>query len=674
MPAREPAVHELHGVRRVDDYAWMSDTERVLPHLRAERAYYEAATEHLHHLRGELVTEMSGRVPVTDSSVSWRRGAYVYCTRTEEGNEYSQYLRRPLSAPDSADWELVLDENSLAGAHFELGVFEVSPSGRLLAYSVDTDGDEVYTLRFRALDTGADLPDVLEGTYYGGGWSADDSTFLYTVPDPAYRPFQVWRHVLGTPPTADVLVFQEDDRQYELTVAATRSGEWLVITTANRTTSEVAVLPSADPAAAPELLWPRRPGVECAVDHAPGPAGGSWLAVTNDDAVQFRLLERPVGGDGWTPRVPESAGRLVAVHALRSHLVLEYRRDAAPLLALSGPDGVLELPPDGPAASIRLGRLDSVDVETLTVVTESLTRPPSWWSVDLATGERTLLRTQPAPGHDPAAYVEERFWLPGAGPVYVPVSVARRVDVPLDGTAPCLLYGYGAYEACLWPEWDAALPSLLDRGVVYAVAHVRGGGESGRTWWLDGHLAAKQHTFGDHLAVADGLASRFVDGTRLATRGLSAGGLLQGAVFSQRPARWRAVVAEVPFVDVLTTMLDDTVPLTVNEWDEWGDPRRAEEFGWMLTYSPYDNLPPAGSRPDLLVTGAVHDPRVMVREPAKWVAALRAGDPEWGPRCLFRVETGAGAHVGPSGRYARLHYEAEIYAWLLDRLASQQAS
>ena len=229
------------------------------------------------------------------------------------------------------------------------------------------------------------------------------------------------------------------------------------------------------------------------------------------------------------------------------------------------------------------------------------------------------------------------------------------------------MYAYGSYESVDWPLWDPAVPSLLDRGVVYAHAHVRGGGERGRKWYDDGHLAAKQNTFSDHIAVADTLADGMVDGARIVTRGLSAGGLLQGAVFSQRPDRWRGVVAEVPFVDVVTTMLDPSIPLTANEWDEWGDPRRAEDFAWMLAYSPYDNLPPAGGRPDLLVTGAVHDTRVMVWEPAKWTAALRASDPDWSPRCLFRVELGDGSHGGPSGRYAHLHYEADVYAWVLER-------
>jgi oligopeptidase B len=263
-------------------------------------------------------------------------------------------------------------------------------------------------------------------------------------------------------------------------------------------------------------------------------------------------------------------------------------------------------------------------------------------------------------------YLEERVWAT-VGDVRIPITVVRRSDTPLDGSAPCLLYGYGAYEACFEPEFDAALTALLDRGVVWAHAGIRGGGEGGRRWWWDGHLEHKQNTFSDQIAAADFLADGLVDGDRIVTRGLSAGGLLQGVVFSQAPRRWAGVIAEVPAVDILTTMLDPSIPLTINEWDEWGDPRKPDEYQWLLAYSPYDNLPAAGLRPDLLVTGALHDPRVMVWEPTKWVAALRETDPDWSPRCLYRVELGEGAHAGPSGRYQHLAYEAEIYAWTLDR-------
>jgi oligopeptidase B len=314
-------------------------------------------------------------------------------------------------------------------------------------------------------------------------------------------------------------------------------------------------------------------------------------------------------------------------------------------------------------------------VDRIIVVDESYLMPQVWSSLSLSTGERTTLLRKEAPGFSAEDYVGEKLSFPSVDGTLVPATILRHRSTPLDGSAPCVMYAYGAYES-VFPdqEWDPAIPSLLDRGVVYVHAHVRGGGEGGRRWWLDGRMEHKQHTFDDHLAVADGLAAAgLVDPARIATRGLSAGGLLQGAVFSQRPDRWRAVVAEVPFVDVVTTMLDPSIPLTVNEWDEWGDPSRPEDYEWLVRYSPYDNLPPAGQRPDLLATGAVHDARVMVWEPAKWVAALRASDAQWAPRCLFRVETGAGAHVGPAGRFAHLTYEAEVYAWLLDRLAAAPA-
>jgi oligopeptidase B len=322
-----------------------------------------------------------------------------------------------------------------------------------------------------------------------------------------------------------------------------------------------------------------------------------------------------------------------------------------------------------------LARNTSYDAATATVRDGSYLRPAVWSAVDLRTGVAADVQRPEAPGFDPEQYVLERRTFPAPDGTAVPAVLLRHRETPLDGTAPCLIYAYGAYEAVDEPEWDAALPSVLDHGVVWVHALVRGGGEGGRRWWLDGSMRHKQHTFDDLIAVADGLDREgLVDGTRIATRGLSAGGLLQGVVFSQRPDRWRAVVAEVPFVDVVTTMFDEDTPLTITEWEEWGDPRIREQFDWMLAYSPYDNVPAAGGRPDLLVTGAVHDPRVMVREPAKWVAALRHSDPEWSPRCLFRCETAAGAHVGPSGRVAHLGYEAEVYAWILDRLGVEAST
>jgi oligopeptidase B len=579
---------------------------------------------------------------------------------------------------------VLLDVNDLddGSGYVELGLSLVSPDQRWLAYSVDRTGDEVYELRFRDLGIGADLPEVAPRTYYGGAWSRASDHFFYTVHDAAYRPYQIWRHRLGSPVADDVLVLEEPDERFELNLRATRSGALVVMWAESRDTREVWVVDTASPEATPRSVGGRRPGIEYHAEHVVLPDGSdTLLLVTNDDATEFRLARCPVPRDAdqdhtaWTSaRAARPDERVERVDGFAGHAVLSFRsgtRHQLRVLPLDDLDGGgLVIGSAFDCGGVLIGPNTEYDAATVTVEDQSYLQPPVWSGVDLRTGERTELLRQEAPGHDPSSYVCESRTFPSPDGTDVPVTLVRHRDTALDGTAPVLLYGYGAYEA-VYPdqEWDPALPSLLDRGVVYAHAHVRGGGEGGRRWWLDGRLRHKQHTFDDFAAVADGLADGLVDGDRIASRGLSAGGLLQGAVFSQRPDRWRAVVAEVPFVDVVTTMLDASIPLTVTEWDEWGDPRRREEFDWLRAYSPYEN-PPGGPRPDLLVTGALHDPRVMVWEPAKWVARLRETDPDWSPRCLFRVETGAGAHVGPAGRFAHLAYEAEICAWILDRLGA----
>jgi oligopeptidase B len=482
-----------------------------------------------------------------------------------------------------------------------------------------------------------------------------------------------------------VLVLEEPDEMFSVNLRTTRSGELIVIWSESRSTSEAWVLDGADPDSRPRSVGGRRHGVVYRVEHGPSPAGDRLLVVTNDDAVEFRMMTAPVPRDSdqdhttWTEARAEDPGeRLIRADAFAGGVVLSYRSEGEHRLRivrhddLAGAGQVLASRYD--VGCLALARNTSYDAATVTVRDASYLRPAVWSSVDLRSRAATEVQRGEAPGFDAEQYVLERRTFPAPDGTAVPAVLLRHRETPLDGTAPCLIYAYGAYESVDEPEWDAALPSVLDRGVVWVHALVRGGGEGGRRWWLDGSMRHKQHTFDDLIAVADGLdRDGLVDGTRIATRGLSAGGLLQGVVFTQRPDRWRAVVAEVPFVDVVTTMFDEDTPLTITEWEEWGDPRIREQFDWMLAYSPYDNVPPAGGRPDLLVTGAVHDPRVMVREPAKWVAALRHSDPEWSPRCLFRCETGAGAHVGPSGRVAHLGYEAEVYAWILDRLGVTQA-
>ncbi|MDZ5623286.1 prolyl oligopeptidase family serine peptidase [Nocardioides sp. HM23] len=665
---------------RADPYHWMrrTDSPVLLAHLEAERLWYDTATGHLNSLVETLRSEMLGRVPATDRTVSWRLQGCSYYTALPAGREHPQLLREK---DDSDTTEVLLDVNELVddSGYVELGLSVVSPDQKWLAYSVDRTGDEVYELRFRDLETGADLPEVAPRTYYGGAWSSGSDQFFYTVHDDAYRPFQVWRHELGAPVADDVLVLEEPDERFELSIRATRSGALVVIWAESRDTREVWVVDAASPTSPPRSVGGRRPGVEYHAEHVVLPDGtDTLLLVTNDDATEFRLVRCPVPRDSdqdhtsWSPaRAERPDERLERVDGFAGHAVLSFRSQTQhrlrilPLDALDG-DGIV-IEPGFDRGTVEIGPNTDYHATTVTVEDQSYIEPPVWSAVSLRTGERTELLRRRAPGHHASAYVCESRSVPAPDGTPVPVTLVRHRDTPLDGTAPALFYGYGAYEA-VYPdqEWDPAIPSLLDRGVVYVHAHVRGGGEGGRRWWLGGRLEHKQNTFTDYAAAADGLAG-LVDGERLATRGLSAGGLLQGAVFSQRPDRWRAVVAEVPFVDVVTTMLDASIPLTITEWDEWGDPRRREDFDWMLAYSPYDN-PPSGPRPDLLVTGALHDPRVMVFEPAKWVARLRETDPGWSPRCLFRVETGAGAHVGPAGRFAHLGYEAEIYAWVLDRL------
>ncbi len=430
------------------------------------------------------------------------------------------------------------------------------------------------------------------------------------------------------------------------------------------------------------MVEPRRRGVEYACEHARTPAGDVLLIVTNDEAQEFRLVRAPLaspGRDSWVEVLPEDpAERLYEVTAFAGHVVTTLRRDTS-LMARAyriADDGGLVDPVDlsasYPSGTLTLAHNEVFETGEVQVVEESWIHPKTWYSVGLTDGSRRRLLDQHVPAYDVSRYVAERFDAP-VDDVLIPITVVRHVETPLDGSSPCLLYGYGAYESCDDPAFDAALTGLLDRGVVWAYAGIRGGGEGGRRWWLDGHLAHKQNTFSDHIAAANFLADGLVDGSRIVTRGLSAGGLLQGAVFSQAPQRWAGVIAEVPAVDILTTMLDPSIPLTINEWDEWGDPRKPDQYQWLLAYSPYDNLPPAGVRPNLLVTGALHDPRVMVWEPTKWVAALRDTDPDWSPRCLYRVELGEGAHAGPSGRFAHLRYEAEIYAWALSVTGSSES-
>ncbi len=675
---------------RDDPYAWMADLAdpALVSYLRAERAYYETVTAPLRDLRDEVAGELRAAVPTDEIGAPWTQDDWEYRWERRGSAEHARLVRRRVTdGGDRGDWTTLLDQDELVGpdGYVELGVVAVSPSGALLAYSVDSSGDELFELRFRDLDSGVDRDDVVAGVHHGGAWAADSTTFLYVVPDAAWRAAAVRRYRLGqggghVGADAGALVLAEADESFSLSVRLTRSRQLLVLTASSSDCTEVFTVPAADPSARPVSVGGRRAGIEYTVEHAPaGPDGAEHLlVVTNDGAAEFRLMSAPLdasGTDAWVEVVAAEPGeRLLDVDAFAGHLVLSLRKAGAPTLRIVPRDDVAAAWDVDTASAGELTLASSIAYTTtvLRIHEESTVLPATQHDVDLSNGDWSLVHRADVVGFDPAGYVAERRWLRARDGVAVPVVIARHRDTPLDGSAPCVLYGYGAYEAIVDPWFDRATVSLLDRGVVHVMASVRGGGEVGRTWWEQGRLTAKPTSWHDLVDVADALAAeRLVDGGRIAIHGMSAGGLLVAGALQERPERFAAVVAEVPFVDVVTTMLDESLPLTTLEWREWGDPRDPDGFASLLSWSPYDNARTDARRPAMLVTGALHDTRVRVTEPAKWVAKMRALDAEADldpTRLLLRAETSEGSHGGPSGRFARLDYDAEVVAWLLDVL------
>jgi oligopeptidase B len=680
-PDRQPPVaprrayrRDLHGETVADDYAWMRrvDDPALLGYLAAENEWARQRTAPLADLESELFDELCGLLPEDDASAPEHRGSWSYVSRRRPGQQYRVHCRRPGgSATSSAGEEQVLlDENELARGHdyLDLGVLEVSPDQRLLAYSLDTDGSEVYTLRVRDLATGQDRPDLLTGTYYTLAWTANSAGFLYTTLDAAYRPDRVWHHLVGTGQQQDRLVLAEPDRRFELTTWASRSGRLLLVAAHSRDTAEVLTLPADRPEAAPRPVLPRRPGVDYEVEDS----GAGLVAVVVDDAgPDGRLVA--LGPDGVPVELLGHAPgvRLAGVDAFGDHLVVTERHLGRLRLRVLDRDGRLVrlLEPDTPGESVRLGPSHEFAPDRVRVVREGWLRPRASYDVDLRTGDERLVHEQALAAARPDRHRCEVRTATAEDGTEVPVTVLVPPGAG-DRPGPCLLYGYGAYEASLDPEfWPELLP-LLDRGVTVAIAHVRGGGELGRTWWLQGRLLTKRNTFTDFVACARMLVrTGWTTPGQLVARGMSAGGLLVGAAVHLAPEAFAGVVAEVPFVDVVGTMLDDTLPLTVGEWEEWGDPREAEQYHYLRGYAPYDNLP-GPDRPALLVTASRHDPRVSVHEPAKWVARMRADDAEApdGRRpaeLLLRTAMGGGAHTGPAGRYDAWRHEASLLAFVL---------
>ena len=686
-------VREHHGDRVVDPFEWLRDKDdpEVIAHLEAENAYAEAMTSHLEPLRGRIFDEIKSRTQETDLSVPAAYRGWWYYSRTFDGKQYAAQCRvrmvagrgRPQLEPGVTPEgeQVLLDVNVEAQGHefFSLGAFEVSSDGRRIAYAVDVEGDERFALRVKDIATGSVIDEAVSEIGYGAVWSLDGQHLFYTKIDEKWRPHQVWRHEVGTSAQDDALVFEERDERFWMGIGASRDDAWVIIQVGSKLTSEVLLLDAAAPLGDPRVVAPRRDGVEYDVE----PAGDRLLIVHNANHPDFELAQAPLDATGhqqWSSLAETAAGeRLLGVEAFASHAVVSLRRDGLTALRVMPRDRSLpsgfgpahDLSFGEPLYCVGTGNNPEYETSALQVVFESMVTPRTISDYDFATGELTVLKAQPVlGGYDPADYVQRREWATASDGTLVPISLVHRRDVEPDGTAPGLIYGYGAYEICIDPYFSVARLSLLDRGFVYAIAHVRGGGEMGRQWYDLGKMEHKWNTFTDFVACADHLVSSgWVAPDRLVAEGASAGGLLIGAVVNLAPSRFRAIHAAVPFVDALTTILDPSLPLTVPEWEEWGDPLHHEEvYKYMLGYTPYENIV-AVDYPAILATTSLNDTRVYFVEPAKWVARLRetvTNDPAGRP-ILFRIEMVAG-HGGQSGRYDAWKQYAWELAFLMDQV------
>lgn len=650
-----------------DPFHWLQDRSNpdTIAYLEAENRHTDAWFAPHHQLIEELFTEIKSRIQEDDESVPVEKDGWWYVSRTREGLDYTTHFR---SRTKNTDGQLddpieILDENAEAEGcdYFALGALEISPDANLLAWSSDVDGSEHYTLRIRDLSTGRDLADVITDTSAAGlAWSADAQWLFYITCDEQERPSTVWRHRLGTSRGDDVAIHFESDERFHLGMELTRSGDWIVIEASSKTSSENWLIPASDPATNPLIVRPRRADVEYHLDHW----GDRFVVLTNEEAPDFRVMTAPIDDPArWSELLAHQAGRRIArVDCFADHLVVQDWVDAQPRLRIMDRDGswqsihVDDAPHDVETDSNPEWRTRFVRYDT-----ESLVSPASVWEIEIATGVRTLLKRTPTPNVDLDRYETSRHWAPSIGGTSVPYDVIRLRGRAEPG--PTLVYAYGSYEISIPPWFSVARLSLVDRGWTWVLVHPRGGGELGRQWYFDGRLLNKRNTFEDVNAVARHLVSTgLADGQKLAVRGGSAGGLMVGACLNLDPDLWQAAVAEVPFVDVVTTMSDPSLPLTVTEWEEWGDPRVEPYASYMGSYSPYDNLT-ARPYPAIMATAGLNDPRVSYHEPAKWIAKIRSLRTNDEP-LLLHTEMGAG-HGGSSGRYDRWRDEARILAFLL---------
>ncbi|MFV8232653.1 S9 family peptidase [Mycolicibacterium fortuitum] len=676
---------EHHGDVFIDPYEWLRDKDNpeVIAHLEAENAYTDAATAHLEPLRQKIFDEIKARTKETDLSVPMRRNGWWYYARSFEGKQYAVHCRCPIGDPD--DWtppeldegaeiageQVLLDENVEADRHeyFSLGAATVSLDGNVLAYSVDVKGDERYTLKFKDLRTGELYDDTITGIGAGGTWAADSRTFYYTTVDDAWRPDTVWRHRLAAGLPSEK-VYHEPDERFWVAIGRSRSDKFLFVASGSAVTTEVRYVDAHDPTAELTTVWERRDLVEYSVEHAVIGGEDRFLILHNDGAENFMLVDAPVANPSDFRTVIEHRPdvRLDGVDAFDGFLVVSYRSEALPKMALwpltaDGYGTREELTFDSELTAAGMGGNPNWSTPKLRIGATSFITPARIYDLDLATGERTLLREQPVlGGYRPEDYVERRDWAVASDGARIPLSIIHRAG--LQFPAPALIYGYGAYESCEDPRFSIARLSLLDRGMVFVIAHVRGGGELGRPWYEHGKLLEKTNTFTDFIAASRHLVDTGVTRPQnLVALGGSAGGLLMGAVANMAPELFAGILAQVPFVDALTTILDPSLPLTVTEWDEWGNPLEDPEvYRYMKSYTPYENVA-AQDYPPILAMTSLNDTRVYYVEPAKWVAALRHTKTDGHP-VLLKTEMVAG-HGGLSGRYERWKEAAFQYAWLL---------
>jgi oligopeptidase B len=679
---RDHAI-SLHGQTRNDPYFWMRDDnwqevlrdpgllrEDIRDHLEAEVAYHDAATAHLEGLKARIFEEMRGRIKEDDSSVPMRDGPYEYYVRYREGGQYPLYCRR---RDERSDEELMLDgdRESEGAEFFSIGGVDTSWDHRLMAYGIDRLGSEYYDIRVRDLETGKDLADLVPSTDGGVVWAKDNGGFFYVERDDNQRPKRVRFHRLGDDPSKDRLVYDEPSNEMFLSIGETSSDVYMTIDISNGETSEVRILDLSDPEGEPRLIRERERGILYDVDHA----GGRFYIHTNiGNAVDFKIMTTPEdrpGEESWEDWLAHKAGRYVAgVLLFKDWVAREEREDARPKIVVSRHDRSDEHEIRFEQDAYALGLMGWGEFETdhVRFVYESPNQPAQILDYDMRARTRELRKTQDVPsGHDPDAYVVERIEAPAPDGEEVPVVLLRRKDLEPSADTPVVLYGYGSYGIYIDDGFSTSVLSLVDRGVIYAVAHIRGGSSKGRQWYLDGKREKKANTFSDFNAAAEALIAKGYTGRgRIVGYGGSAGGLLVGAAVNLDPSLYGGIVGAVPFVDVVSTISDDTLPLTPPEWEEWGNPITDEDaFRTILAYSPYDNIRTGETYPPILATGGLTDYRVTYWEPAKWVARLRE-EARGGP-FLLRMNMSAG-HGGSAARFERLKERASDYAFALDVL------